>query len=131
MALQLTTELTDTALEPKLVAKLADLELVTVGELLRYVPRRYLARGDTADAEAPEAGSWINVVGHVTKADMIPMKRKPGSFLKVTVNDGRRSYEVSFFNARWMKKRLLPGTRIALAGTVKYFREQIQLSHPE
>ncbi|MFZ2510937.1 MAG: ATP-dependent DNA helicase RecG [Gordonia sp. (in: high G+C Gram-positive bacteria)] len=131
MALDLTTELTASALDQKLVGKLADLELVTVGELLRYVPRRYLARGDTADAEAPEAGSWINVVGHVTKTDMIPMKRKPGSFLKVTVNDGRRTYEVSFFNARWMKKRLLPGTRIALAGTVKYYREQIQLSHPE
>lgn len=131
MTLDLTTELTATALDRKLVGKLADLELVTVGELLRYVPRRYLARGDTADAEAPEAGTWINLVGHVTKADMIPMKRKPGSFLKVTVNDGRRTYEVTFFNARWMKKKLLPGTRMALAGTVKYYRDQIQLSHPD
>ncbi|MFT3661730.1 MAG: ATP-dependent DNA helicase RecG [Gordonia sp. (in: high G+C Gram-positive bacteria)] len=125
------TELAATSIDPKLVAKLADLELVTVGELLRYAPRRYLARGDTADHELPEAGSWVNVVGHVTRAEMIPMKRKPGSFLKVVVNDGRRTYEVSFFNARWMKKRLLPGTRLALAGTVKYFRNQIQLSHPE
>ncbi|AVM01204.1 ATP-dependent DNA helicase RecG [Gordonia iterans] len=125
------TELSDTSLDPGLVAKLADLELVTVGELLRYAPRRYLARGDTADDELPEVGSWVNVVGHVTRAEMIPMKRKSGSFLKVVVNDGRRTYEVSFFNARWMKKRLLPGTRLALAGTVKYYRGQIQLSHPE
>ncbi|GAC57228.1 ATP-dependent DNA helicase RecG [Gordonia hirsuta DSM 44140 = NBRC 16056] len=129
--LTLTTELSSTALDPALVGKLADLELVTVGELLRYVPRRYLARGDTADTEAPEAGSWVNLVGHVTRAEMIPMKRKPGSFLKVVVNDGRRNYEVTFFNARWMKKRLLPGTKMALAGTVKYFRDQIQLTHPE
>ncbi|GAA3956906.1 ATP-dependent DNA helicase RecG [Gordonia caeni] len=129
--LSTTSELTATSLDPRLVAKLADLELVTVGELLRYVPRRYLARGDSADDELPEPGTWINVVGHVTRCENIPMKRKPGSFLKVVVNDGRRTYEVSFFNARWMKKRLVPGTRLALAGTVKYFRGQIQLSHPE
>ncbi len=130
--LTLHTELSATGLEPALVAKLADqLELVTVGELLRYVPRRYVARGGSAEEDQPEEGSWINVVGHVTRADMIPMKRRSGSFLKVTVNDGRRTYEVSFFNARWMKSRMLLGTRLALAGTVKYFRGQIQLSHPE
>ncbi|WP_440712536.1 ATP-dependent DNA helicase RecG [Gordonia sp. FQ] len=129
--LTLTTELAHTALEPKLVGKLADLELVTVGELLRYAPRRYLARGDVSDEEMPEEGTWINIVGNVMRAENIPMKRKPGSFLKVTVNDGRRTYEASFFNARWMKKRLLPGIRLALAGTVKYYRGQIQLSHPQ
>lgn len=129
--LTLTTELSKTSLEEKLVGKLADLELATVGELLRYVPRKYLARGDTADDEQPEAGTWINVVGHVTRTDLVPMKKKPGSFLKVVVNDGRRTYEVTFFNARWMKKRLSTGTRIALAGAVKYYRGQIQLTHPE
>ncbi|MCK0437985.1 ATP-dependent DNA helicase RecG [Gordonia alkaliphila] len=129
--LTLTTPLSKTALDPALVAKLADLELATVGELLRYVPRRYLARGDTSDLELPEAGSWINVMGHVVRTEMIPMKRKPGSFLKVVVEDGRREYEVSFFNAKWMKSKLTRGTRMGLAGTVKYFRGQIQLSHPE
>ncbi|MFC0314150.1 ATP-dependent DNA helicase RecG [Gordonia phosphorivorans] len=130
-SLTLTTELSATALAPESVAKLADLELVTVGELLRYAPRRYLVRGRNSDTERPEPGTWINVMGHVKRTETIPMKRKPGSFLKVVVNDGRRDYEVSFFNAKWMKRKLLPGTHMGLAGTVKYFRDQIQLSHPE
>ncbi|MFT3715680.1 MAG: ATP-dependent DNA helicase RecG [Gordonia sp. (in: high G+C Gram-positive bacteria)] len=127
------SDLAATSVPPAVVAKLADeLELTTVGALLHYVPRRYLSRHVASmEEDLPEAGDWINVVGEVRKAEMIPMRQRKASFLKVVVADDHRTYEVSFFNARWMKSRLLPGTRMALAGTVKYFRGQIQLSHPE
>ena len=126
------TDLADTSIPPKVVAKLADeLELTTVGALLHYVPRRYLSRHVAVADDLPEAGDWINVVGEVRRAEMIPMRNRKGSFLKVVLSDDHRTYEASFFNARWLKNKLLPGTRMALAGTVKYFRGQLQLSHPE
>lgn len=130
-SLRYDTELTDSGLDPKLVADLAELELVTCGELLRYAPRRYLTRGRSDGDELPEEGTWINVMGHVTKSEMVAMKRRRGSFLKVVVNDGWRTYEVSFFNARWLKQKMVPGTRLGLAGAVKYYQGQIQLTHPE
>lgn len=131
MMLTAASPLTDSSVDPALLKKLAGLELTTVGELLRYVPRRYLRRGHLSESERPEAGEWITVVGRIKKAQMIQMKRRYGQFLKIVVNDGRADYEASFFNARWIQKVLRPGTRVALAGTVKLFRDQIQLSHPD
>ncbi|EGD56997.1 ATP-dependent DNA helicase RecG [Gordonia neofelifaecis] len=123
--------LTESTVDPALLKKLAGLELTTVGELLRYVPRRYVRRGHLSESERPEPGEWITVIGRIQKAQMISMKRRYGQFLKVVVNDGRADYEASFFNARWIQKVLKPGTRVAMAGTVKLFRDQIQLSHPD
>ena len=123
--------LSESSVDPALVKKLEGLELTTVGELLRYAPRRYLRRGHLTESERPEPGEWITVIGRIQKAQMISMKRRYGQFLKVVVNDGRANYEASFFNARWIQKVLKPGTRVAMAGTVKLFRDQIQLSHPD
>ncbi|MBM7366462.1 ATP-dependent DNA helicase RecG [Gordonia hydrophobica] len=123
--------LSESSIDPALLTKLHGLELTTVGELLRYVPRRYLRRGHLTESERPEPGEWITVVGRIQKAQMIQMKRRYGQFLKVVVNDGRANYEASFFNARWIQKVLKPGTRVAMAGTVKLFQNQVQLSHPD
>ncbi|MGB3696237.1 MAG: ATP-dependent DNA helicase RecG [Gordonia sp. (in: high G+C Gram-positive bacteria)] len=123
--------LSDASIDPALLRKLESLELTTVGELLRYVPRRYLRRGHLSESERPEPGEWITVVGRIRSAQMIAMKRRYGQFLKVVVNDGRADYEVSFFNAKWIKRVLTPGTRVAMAGTVKLFQNKVQLSHPD
>ncbi|MGB6039400.1 MAG: OB-fold nucleic acid binding domain-containing protein, partial [Gordonia sp. (in: high G+C Gram-positive bacteria)] len=127
----MTSPLTDSGVEAALVKKLASLELTTVGELLRYVPRRYIRRGHLSESQRPEPGEWITVIGRVEKSDMISMKRRYGKFLKIVVNDGRARYEASFFNAHWIQSKMKPGTRVALAGTVKLFNNQIQLSHPD
>ncbi|WP_186290623.1 ATP-dependent DNA helicase RecG [Gordonia zhaorongruii] len=123
--------LTDSSLDPALVKKLAGLELTTVGELLRYTPRRYIKQGQPSKSELPEADERITVIGRIEKAQMISMKKRYGQFLKIVVNDGVRRYEASFFNARYIKRVLVPGVRVALAGTVKFFRDQVQLSHPD
>lgn len=112
-------------------ASLASLGIATVGELLRYAPRRYLTHGQPSEEQDLTEGEWVTVVGRITRADLIRMKKRHGQFLKVTVDDGNRSYEVSFFNPRFIKNALKPGTRLMVAGTVKFFREQPQLSHPE
>ena len=122
--------LTD-VLSPARATGLASLGLSTVGELLRYAPRRYLVHGQSSEEQALNDGEWITVVGRITRADLIRMKKRNGQFLKVTVDDGSRTYEVSFFNPRFIKNALRPGTRLMVAGTVKFFRNQPQLSHPE
>ena len=118
-------------LDAKLVTALATLGVATVGELLHYTPRRYVRQGQVSEAELPEAGEYLTIVGRITKADMIPMRKRSGHFLKVTVTDEARTYEATFFNPRFIRTKLKPGARVMMAGTVKFFREQIQLSHPE
>ncbi|WP_372491728.1 ATP-dependent DNA helicase RecG [Gordonia zhenghanii] len=131
MMLTSASPLTDSSIDPKLVEKLAGLELTTVGELLRYVPRRYIRQGQVSATERPEPDEWITVIGRIEKSQMIAMKRRYGKFLKIVVNDGRSRYEASFFNAKYIQRVLLSGVRVALAGKVKYFNNQIQLSHPD
>lgn len=118
-------------LDEKTVAGLAGLGVSTVGELLRHTPRRYVKQGQLSEDSVPEAGEWVTVVGRITGASMIPMRKRRGSFLKVTVTDGNRSYGASFFNARFIKTKMVPGARVMLAGKVSFFRDEIQLSHPE
>ncbi|MGV9827427.1 MULTISPECIES: ATP-dependent DNA helicase RecG [unclassified Gordonia (in: high G+C Gram-positive bacteria)] len=118
-------------LPPVAAAGLASLGVSTVGELLRYAPRRYLRHGQASPEETLVAGEWITVVGRITRADMIRMRKRSGSFLKVTVSDGNRTYDVTFFNPRAIRRALTPGARVMVAGTVKFYHQQPQLTHPE
>ncbi|GAA2067717.1 ATP-dependent DNA helicase RecG [Williamsia deligens] len=108
-----------------------ELGVQTVGELLRYTPMRYVRRGESSGASLPEKGEWLTLVGTVTRADERRMKQRSGTFLSVTVDDGLRTYGVTFFNPRVIKRVLRPGVRLVVAGTVGYFRDQIQLTHPD
>ena len=120
------------AVGPALAQKLSDeLGIDTVGELLRYTPMRYVRRGESSGGAAPEKGDWITLVGTVTRADERRMRQRSGTFLSVTVDDGLRTYVVTFFNPRAIKRVLRPGVRLMVAGTVGYFRDQVQLTHPD
>ena len=67
-------------------------------------------------------GEWITIVGRITRADLIRMKRRNGQFLKVLVDDDTRVYEASFFNPRYIKNKLQPGARVAMAGKVGLYQ---------
>ncbi|GAB18345.1 ATP-dependent DNA helicase RecG [Gordonia effusa NBRC 100432] len=129
-----TVRLTDplaSVINPATAQGLADLGVHTVGQLLRHAPRRYVRRGQVSSERLmPEPGEWITVVGRVTRAEFITMRRRHGKFLKVVVADDRQTYDVSFFNSNYLIKRLKPGTRVMLAGSVKYYNNRIQLAHP-
>ncbi|MFI8770857.1 ATP-dependent DNA helicase RecG [Gordonia sp. NPDC062954] len=121
----------ETVVSPKVASQISTLGIVTVGELLRYAPRRYVRQGQLSNQEMPVEDDWLTIVGRVTGASMIPMKKRSGKFLKVTVTDDDYTYVANFFNARFIQHRIKPGARVLMAGKVKIFRGQIQLSHPE
>jgi len=118
-------------LDADIAAKLDGLDLHTVGQLLFYAPRRYAQAGVVSADELPEAGEWITIVGRITRADLIRMKRRNGQFLKVLVDDDTRVYEASFFNPRYIKNKLQPGARVMMAGKVGLYQGRVQLAHPE
>jgi len=115
-------------------AKLADkLDLHTVGELLRYYPRRYGERGQLTDLAKLREGEKVTVLGRVVKiSERLP---KPPSKVRaittVEVTDGSRTISCTFFNQRYLGSWLGPGTEAMFAGTVSRFRTTLQISSPQ
>lgn len=112
--------------------------LVTVDDLLRHYPRKYSdgmeVRGEGAELDM-EAGQHVTFVDTITKADLKDMRPQPGKrqrkYLVVTLGNRTPAVTATFFNAQWMAKDLEKGTKVMLSGEVSFFRETMQLTHPD
>lgn len=106
----------------------------TVDDLLRHYPRSYTegaARWDSDD-ERPEEGQHITLVDTITDTHTFPMKKNPRrKCLRITVGSGRSKVTATFFNADYLSKDLTEGTKVMLSGEVGYFRNAMQLTHPD
>ena len=105
----------------------------TVGDLLHHYPRKYSAGAAVRDEddELPEEGQHITFVGEVENADLRWTNRTPRrEYLVVTLNNRRPRVTATFFNAKYLKKQLVKGTRLMLSGEIKYFKGVMQLTHP-
>ncbi|CAJ1584062.1 ATP-dependent DNA helicase RecG [[Mycobacterium] wendilense] len=105
----------------------------TVDDLLRHYPRKY-SRGSTVlgeDDEPPAEGEHITFVDTISHADLRKMNRAPyREYLVVTLGDRRPKVTATFFNAKYLKRILVKGTKVMLSGEVGYFRGTMQLTHP-
>jgi ATP-dependent DNA helicase RecG len=120
-------------------AKAADLlddlfGIRTVDDLVRHYPRSY-TEGATrwdADDERPDEGQHITLVDTITDTHSFPMKKNPRrKCLRITVGSGRSKVTATFFNADYLGKDLTEGTRVMLSGEVGYFKNVMQLTHPD
>ncbi|ORM29135.1 ATP-dependent DNA helicase RecG [Williamsia sp. 1135] len=123
------------SLESILGPKAADMldeqiHVQTVGELLRYVPDRYVKQGDLSGERKPEPGERLTVVARVEDNKTIPIRNSRKKMVKLVVFDGKFRIAVTFFNSPWIAAKLPKGSRVMMAGEVKYFRDELQLTHP-
>jgi ATP-dependent DNA helicase RecG len=105
----------------------------TVDDLLRHYPRKYNKGGSVLgdDDEPPEEGEHITFVDTITKAEPRWTNRQPKrEYLVVTLGNRRPKVTATFFNARFLKKTLVEGTRVMLSGEVGFFKGTMQLTHP-
>ena len=106
----------------------------TVNDLLRHFPRKYnVGMSVRADGEELdlEEGDHVTFVDEITKAEVRWTNRSPKrEFLVVTLGNRRPKVTATFFNAKYLKKTLVEGTRVMLSGEVGYFRGTMQLTHP-
>lgn len=111
--------------------------LRTVNDLLRHFPRKYSdgmsVSGEGEELELTE-GDHVTLVDVITDAVAKPMRRQPGKrqrmYLRVTLGNRRPEVTATFFNADYLIKDLVPGTRLMMSGEVKFFRQTVQLDHP-
>jgi ATP-dependent DNA helicase RecG len=107
----------------------------TVDDLLRHYPRSYVegatVRG--ADDEQPPEGEHVTLVDVITDAALLSIKSRPRDKLfRVTLGSGRGKVTATFFHPKkWITDQLSKGTRVMLSGEVGYFRNAMQLTHPD
>jgi ATP-dependent DNA helicase RecG len=104
----------------------------TVNDLLRHYPRKY-SDGMTVLGEGQELeeGEHVTFVDVIAKAEVKWTNRPPKrEYLVVTLRDRRPKVTATFFNAKYLKKGLVEGTRLMMSGEVGYFRGTMQLTHP-
>ena len=112
------------------------LDLHTLGDLLRYYPRRYDRRGDLTDLAVLREGEDVTVQARVLDARRrtIPArgKRRRMDMLEVTVTDGTGRLHLTFFNrGSFHQGKLVPGRLAMISGRVSTYRGRRQLDHPE
>lgn len=125
-----------TPLGAKTAKKLADeLGLHTVGDLLRYYPRRYATRGELTDLSSLAEGEQVTVVAEVYSVHKRDLRRGPGgkprSLLEAVITDGTGRLTLAFFaKVGYHQRELITGRRGMFAGRVSTYRGKKQLAHP-
>jgi len=123
-------------LEPVL-GKAADLlakqlELHTVGDLVRHYPRRYVDRGKLTDIAGLEIGEHATIVALVEKATLRDMRNRRGKLLNVVIRDEKGAQlDCTFFNGHKVQYLIHPGVRAVFSGKVGVFNGKLQLTHPQ
>jgi len=112
---------------------LEKLSLQTVGELLRYYPRKYDRRGKLTDLSGLKLGERVTVWARVrsVKERQLGGRSKVRSVTNVVIGDGQRELTCTFFN-RWQLSKQLPvGTEAMFSGAVSAFNGNLQITSPQ
>ena len=105
------------------------LGLLSVGDLLRHYPRRYVERGELTDINELLEGEEATILAEISK---VSLRRASGrTILEVILSDGSATMALTFFNQPWREKELRVGRTGLFAGKVGLFNNRRQLSHPD
>jgi len=118
----------------------ASLRIETVGDLLRFIPRRYLSGTDLTDLGTLVEGEHVAVIAKVAKITRHEGRSQPGrreqrpGRLEVLLSDGNGRLTATFFGKAhllgWWERQLAEGVAGVFVGKVGSFRDQLQMSHP-
>lgn len=111
----------------------AKLKLVTVGDLMRHAPRRYLAGTENSDLSDLEVGQDAAVLARIKSMGIAG--QEPRRRLEVVLTDGTGTLNATFFgkahHLTWWSKQLSASDRGIFVGKVKEFNRQLQMAHPK
>ena len=126
-----------TALGDKTAKPLArQLELHTVGDLLRHYPRRYIAHTQVTHSSDREDQRFrdkehVTLLGTVHSVTGRRMRHRKGHITEATVVIGAQRLTCTFFNQPYRERDLQPGTRALFSGDLSRYKGGWQLAAPE
>ena len=121
----------------------SELEVATVGDLVRLYPFRYIDRSTVQKiADIHPDQSYVQIIGTVQKARLFAkngaelpadkIKYNLVNRLSVIIADDSGEMEVVFFKGiKYMHARLLPGSVFLFFGKPQAYNGRINMVHPE
>ena len=109
---------------------LAGMGILTVGDLLRHYPRRYIDRSAVERIGDLRLGEQATVIARVHKT-VKRLTRRRQSMVTVTLADGSGTLDLTFFNQPWAAGIYKEGLELAVSGTVTRYRGRLQLANQE
>ena len=105
-----------------------ELQVSTVGELLRVFPFRYIDRSSFVRiADARPDMAFVQMRARVQRVDVHDGKR-----MSVWISDGSGEMETVFFKGiKWMHEKLKPGSEFIFFGKPTAFNGRLNIVHPE
>ncbi|MCW2288024.1 ATP-dependent DNA helicase RecG [Leucobacter luti] len=104
--------------------------VLTVGDALWHLPRRYSRRGELTPLRDLPLGEHVTVVAQVLSTVSREMAKRRGSILEAKITDGNGILTLTYFNQKFRAHDLLPGRRGIFSGKVTAYQGQLQLQHP-
>ena len=105
------------------------INISTVLDLISYYPRKYLDRSTVLPISKLNVNEDVTIIGKVEAAGMRRGKRR--QYFQAILSDGKGVVTLTWFNgARFIKKSISVGDRLAVSGKVDFFNG-FQLVHPE
>ncbi len=128
--------------DAKAVGKLKDLEIATVGDLLRWYPRSFVPAGAISSVQDLEEGQRVNLVVTTSTASIHDFRnRRTGKLgwrveVMSSLSDGEIGmtfFEPSSNRAEWRRRQLVRGTKLLAAGEARWnrFKSRWELVNPD
>src|SRR3977135_1114090 len=115
---------------PRLAEILAAKGLITVDDLLHYLPFRYEDRLNPRSVAELRPGEMATVIAEVRNSGLFRTRRMP--IFQLTVGQGRNRLKCIWFNAAYLQDRFQAGQMVALYGKVEQDREgDLQIIQPQ
>ncbi|MDX2164936.1 MAG: ATP-dependent DNA helicase RecG [Gammaproteobacteria bacterium] len=116
---------------PKLAKLLEKCGILTIQDILFYLPYRYQDRTRITPIRQARPGDWVVIEGKITDVQITRRPRKPSQFTYI-ISDNSGSIYLRFFHmTQQQQDQLENGTLIRAFGEIKYGTKGYNLIHPE
>lgn len=115
---------------PKRSERLQGLGVVTIRDLLYFLPRRYDDYSQLTPINRLRVGDQVTIIARVSEAHL--RKTRGGApMLKAVLTDGTGSLSVTWFNQPYLVNEIKPGRQIVISGTVDEYLGRLCFTSPE
>lgn len=116
---------------PKKAEALAKLNIETLEDLIRTLPREYQDRRTVTPVAQLAAGQTATVVARVEKVSRNYYRAGRKQMLRVLVSDDTGTLSILFFNAGYMMRAFRTGELYAFYGSVSRMKTGLCMAHPQ